>query len=213
MEDVKKIIDRLENLIENIKYGVNKIEDSYTTRDIVKNLSVFVDDILENSMEDKAIAQLDNSIDYIVENIKNNDLDNIFDIANYAFESAYIDGTLTFSTYLAEKEIFSTYSFDEIREKMEDNGIDFNLINSTEKLHIFLTENILREKLEEYYESNNFDNFSETDKLMYTVYSCLDKNGYTLTNEHQKIFEDLEKKSEMEFENNWNNKTNEELER
>ena len=63
--------------------------------------------------------ELENNFEYVYENI--NDL---YDIVDYALEYAYGNGTLTYSTREAEEAILDNYNFEEIIEKFKDYNTD-----------------------------------------------------------------------------------------
>ena len=180
-------IEKVQHLLNQMKDGINRnVGKGYTydKEDVIRELTRTNEYTLEYNMENRVIGELYNKLDYIKELIDNKDTYVcLYDIPIYVLEGAYADGTLTFSTYQAQLELFSTYSLDEIVDHINEMGIQNTNI---EIIHIGKSEEILRGLLEDACEDED-----DKDKIMLACYQVLLDNDYTLDEEHQKNYDRL----------------------
>lgn len=103
----------------------------------------------KKSLIDYGIGELESSIDYIIDEIENGNITNLYDLLDAIFDEAHMNGTLTFLTLQAELEVNSNYTVDEIQ------GIqaEWNNRLNYEQLHIVLCRHefysYMEDKIEE----------------------------------------------------------------
>ena len=175
--------------IEKVQYRLNLIKNSiknnefvYDIDSVVRQISRMNNYAIKDNMLFRALDKLDETLDYIKQNIDDNHIENINEVSNYVFGNAHVDGTLTDLTYQSELELLANYSLDEI--------IDYTNIPSSEKatdlVHIAKCEEILTNKLKEFCEDKEDKN-----KIMLACYKVLLDNDYILDEEHQKNYDRL----------------------
>lgn len=79
-----------------------------------------------------------------------------WELVGQLFESAWLDGSLTFSTLQAEKDINEEYDFCQILQAFEDRGYTSEFYKKlyTEQVHIFLCECELEDKIDFYFNAD-----------------------------------------------------------
>ncbi|EFR42281.1 hypothetical protein [Dialister micraerophilus] len=107
---------------------------------------------------ERAINELGVVKDYIIDEIEQDNITNIVEIAGEAMAGAYADKTLVYNAKTAEKELLEEYSLMKILKEI--NELDINIIDDThiELLHVIMCENELIEYMEDLYKSIGSDN-------------------------------------------------------
>ena len=79
-----------------------------------------------------------------------------WELVGQLFHSAWLDGSLTFSTLQAEKDINEEYDFCQILQAFEDRGYTSEFYKQlyTEQVHIFLCECELEDKIDFYFNAD-----------------------------------------------------------
>ncbi|CAM3108822.1 hypothetical protein STFE110948_02555 [Streptobacillus felis] len=193
MDNKEKLIEMLENNL----YRMNN--DSFDKKDLLSSLISFIDDELKNSIDERAIAELDEYLEYIEQDIIDGDIESSYELAERVFENARMDGSLTLSTYWAERELYSKYSLEEITELSNEYNI-----TSAETLHVLSTENALKDLIQEKIDNSTFSKLDDNEILLHSVYELLIENGYELSEFSQQKLNELKDK---EFPR-WNKKDN-----
>ena len=107
---------------------------------------------------ERAINELGVVKDYIIDEIEQDNITNIVEIAGEAMAGAYADKTLVYNAKTAEKELLEEYSLMKILKEI--NELDINIIDDThiELLHVIMCENELIEYMKDLYKSIGSDN-------------------------------------------------------
>lgn len=124
------------------------------------------------------------------------EFDNEYDLSNELFTYPRMNGSLTFNTMKAERELLSIYNLDEIADDSK-----FEYCRNTEQMHIEACEEAFRNEFSEYLENIqiNFPELDEREELLLTCYAISDDKdldlGINLDNEFCK--DTLEKAKDM----------------
>ena len=96
------------------------------------------------------------------------EFENEYDLSNIIFSYPRMDGTLTYNTMQAERELLSTYNLDEIA-----NDSKFEYCNNTEQMHIEACEEAFRNEFSDYLENidMNFPDLDEKEQVLLTCYA------------------------------------------
>lgn len=189
--DKKKFIKRLKNFIEDIE----KKDDYDYTACVFGVLGVAEDEIkYEKFLLNHGLNELDSHYNYL----KEEECRDVSDICSKALEGAFVNGSLTFSTYRAERELSATYNRDEIKDYFEELGIDEP--KYAETTHIMMVEKELNEEL-----NGKLSELSEkypevdSDELGLLVAAMLlDEHGYEYKEQIQQELKKLGLENETE---------------
>lgn len=118
---------------------------------------------------ERAINELGVVKDYIIDEIEQDNITNIVEIAGEAMAGAYADKTLVYNAKAAEDELLEEYSLMKILKEI--NELNINIIDDThiELLHVIMCENELIEYMEDLYTHIRTDNNNNKDNLIKLV--------------------------------------------
>lgn len=170
--------------VDDLKNGKELPSDE----DVIRNINSISNDYYEKCFEQRLPEYINDNLDYVIENINDGNITELYEIVDYAMEYDNASGSATYSTYQAQKELDARYSSYEINEVLNDIGYSNNNDMTEEQIHLIMLDNELNNKLNDYY-SDIKGELKEKDALKYTLYEYLKDEGYELQPEYQKEFE------------------------
>ena len=109
------------------------------------------------------------------------------EIMDILFEQARANGTLTFSTVDAAKELFDTHPLNEIIEEFQDFPVDSNTITE-ETVHVYFAEKDFSEMLCNEYEDREYpQDMTDSERMLAILFDVSIENDLGLEKEHAEI--------------------------
>lgn len=113
--------------------------------------------------------------------------ESISEIMDILFEQAHANGTLTFSTVDAAKELFDAHPLNEIIEEFQDFPVDANTITE-ETVHVYFAEKDFAEMLYEEYENREYpQDMTDSERMLAILFDVSIENDLGLEKEHAEI--------------------------
>lgn len=113
--------------------------------------------------------------------------ESISEITDILFEQARANGTLTFSTVDAAKELFDTHPLNEIIEEFQDFPVDANSITE-ETVHVYFAEKDFTDMLYEEYEDREYpQDITDSEKILAILFDVSVENDLGLEKEFAEI--------------------------
>lgn len=187
-----ELFERLKCYVDwNVKDNLERGKELPSNEDVIRNIDSISDYYYKECFDKRLPEYIDNYLDYVIENINDGNITETYEIVDYAMEYDNTNGTATYSTYQAQKELSAKFYNSEINEILNDLGYSYNNNMTEERIHLIMLDNELNNKLNEHYE-NVDSRLKEEDALKYTLYDYLNDEGYTLKEEYQKEYELLD---------------------
>lgn len=162
-----------------------------SNEDVIRDINSISDYYYKECFDKRLPEYINNYLDYVIENINDGNITSTYEIVDYVMDDDNTNGTATFSTYQAQKELSAKFLSYDINEVLKDIGYSYNNDLAEESIHLIMLNNELNNKLNEHYE-NVDSQLKEEDALKYTLYDYLNDEGYTLKEEYQKEYELLD---------------------
>lgn len=174
----------MRNIDDIKKYFEQTIENAHDIDELLGRLysAVQEETRYQSSLENYGYNLLSDQFDYLLE--EGFEFENEYDLANEIFTYPRMDGTLTYNTMHAERELIAYYGLDDISE-MEM----FEYCNNAEQMHIEACEETFRNNFSDYLENidKNFPNLSGRESVLLACYAISDDKelglGIDLNNE------------------------------
>ncbi|MDU2095108.1 MAG: hypothetical protein E7E73_00185 [Negativicoccus succinicivorans] len=113
--------------------------------------------------------------------------ESISEITDILFEQARANGTLTFSTVDAAKELFDAHPLNEIIEEFQEFPVDANTLNE-EVVHVYFAEKDFTDMLCNEYEDREYpQDMTDSEKMLAIIFDVSVENGLGLEKEHAEI--------------------------
>ena len=113
--------------------------------------------------------------------------ESISEITDILFEQARANGTLTFSTVDAAKELFDTHPLNEIIEEFQDFPVDTNTITE-ETVHVYFAEKDFTDMLCNEYEDREYpQDMTDSERMLAILFDVSVENDLGLEKEHAEI--------------------------
>ena len=113
--------------------------------------------------------------------------ESISEITDILFEQARANGTLTFSTADAAKELFDTHPLNEIIEEFQEFPVDANTITE-ENVHVYFAEKDFTDMLCNEYENREYpQDMTDSEKMLAIIFDVSAENDLGLEKEHAEI--------------------------
>ena len=113
--------------------------------------------------------------------------ESISEITDILFEQARANGTLTFSTADAAKELFDTHPLNEIIEEFQDFPVEANTLNE-EVVHVYFAEKDFAEMLYGEYENREYlQDITDSEKMLAIIFDVSVENDLGLEEDWEEI--------------------------
>lgn len=113
--------------------------------------------------------------------------ESVNEITDILFEQARANGTLTFSTVDAAKELFDAHPLNEIIEEFQKFPIDANTLNE-ENVHVYFAEKDFSEMLYEEYGNREYpQDITDSEKMLAIIFDVSVENDLGLEKEFAEI--------------------------
>ncbi len=113
--------------------------------------------------------------------------ESISEITDILFEQARANGTLTFSTVDAAKELFDTHPLNEIIEEFQGFPVDANTITE-ENVHVYFAEKDFTDMLCNEYEDREYpQDMTDSERMLVILFDVSVENDLGLEKEHAEI--------------------------
>lgn len=113
--------------------------------------------------------------------------ESISEISDILFEQARANGTLTFSTVDAAKELFDTHPLNEIIEEFQEFPVDANTLNE-EVVHVYFAEKDFTDMLCNEYETREYpQDMTDSERMLAILFDVSAENDLGLEKEQAEI--------------------------
>lgn len=113
--------------------------------------------------------------------------ESISEISDILFEQARANGTLTFSTVDAAKELFDTHPLNEIIEEFQEFPVDANTLNE-EVVHVYFAEKDFTDMLCNEYETREYpQDMTDSERMLAILFDVSAENDLGLEKEYAEI--------------------------
>lgn len=155
--------------LENVKeYFVETINNAHDIDDLLGRMysAIQEETRYQGRLEQYGYNLLSEQFDNLLD--EGFEFDNEYDLSNELFTYPRMNGSLTFNTMKAERELLSIYNLDEIRDDSK-----FEYCRYTEQMHIEACEEAFRNEFSEYLENveMNFPDLDEKEQVLLTCYA------------------------------------------
>ncbi|MDU4203372.1 MAG: DUF4116 domain-containing protein [Negativicoccus succinicivorans] len=113
--------------------------------------------------------------------------ESVSEITDILFEQARANGTLTFSTVDAAKELFDAHPLNEIIEEFQEFPVDANTLNE-ENVHVYFAEKDFAEMLCNEYEDREYpQDITDSEKMLAIIFNVSVENDLGLEKDFAEI--------------------------
>lgn len=155
--------------LENVKeYFVETIKNAHDIDELLGRVysAIQEETRYQGRLEQYGYNLLSEQFDYLLD--EGFEFENEYDLSNEIFTYPRMNGSLTFNTMKAERELLSAYNLDEIADDSK-----FDYCRNTEQMHIEACEEAFRNEFSDYLENidMNFPELEDKEKILLTCYA------------------------------------------